>query len=57
MRRSAETLGAVLATPPPARRAPRQVPATVPVPAALQRYQVEAPPAAAYDALLAGRAG
>lgn len=53
----AETLGAVLATPPPAARAPRQVPATVPVPAALQRYQVEAPPAAAYDALLAGRAG
>lgn len=50
----AETLSAALTTPPPAPSAPRQPPATVPVPAALQRYQVEATPAAAYDALLVG---
>ena len=50
----AETLSAALAAAPPAPRAPRTPPATVPVPAALQRYQVEATPAAAYDALLLG---
>ncbi len=50
----AETLSAALTTPPAAPSAPRQPPATVPVPAALQRYRVEATPAAAYDALLAG---
>ena len=48
----AETLSAALAAPPPAPSAPRQPPATVP--AALQRYHVEATPAAAYDALLVG---
>ena len=48
----AETLSAALTTPPPPPRAPRRAPATVP--AALQRYHVEATPAAAYDALLAG---
>ena len=52
----AETLSAVLATPPPAPREARQAPATVPVPAALQRYEVEATPAAAYDELLVGGA-
>ena len=50
----AETLSAALAAPPAEPRAPSLPPATVPVPAALQRYQVESTPAAAYDALLLG---
>ena len=49
----AETLSEALAAVPPAHR-PSRPPATVPVPAALQRYQVESTPAAAYDALLLG---
>ena len=49
-----QTLSAALAAPPPAPRVPSPAPATVPVPAALQRYQVEATPVAAYDALLLG---
>ena len=53
----AAALNAALTTPPPAAQAPRQPPATVPVPAALQRYHVEATPAAVYDALLVGSAG
>lgn len=53
----AETLTAALTTPPPAPQGPHQPPATVPVPAALQRYHVEATPAAVYDALLVGSAG
>ena len=50
----AETLSAALAAAPPAPRGPSTPPPTVPVPAALQRYQVESTPAAAYDALLLG---
>ena len=50
----AKTLSAALAAPPPAPRVPSQAPATVPVPAALQGYQVESTPAVAYDALLLG---
>ena len=50
----AETLGAALAAPSPAPRAPSPAPTTVPVPAALQRYQVESTPAVACDALLVG---
>ena len=53
----AAALNAALTTPPPAAPTPRQPPATVPVPAALQRYHVEATPAAVYDALLVGSAG
>ena len=49
-------LRSALTTPPPAAQAPRQPSATVPVPAALQRYHVEATPAAVYDALLVGSA-
>ena len=50
----AETLSEALAAVPPAPRQPRTPPATVPVPAALQHYQVESTPAAAYNALLLG---
>ena len=50
----AETLSEALAAVPPALRGPRTPPTTVPVPAALQRYQVESTPAATYDALLLG---
>ena len=50
----AETLSEALAAVPPAPRGPRTPPATVPVPAALQRYQVESTPAATYNALLLG---
>ena len=50
-----ETLSAALAAAPPAPRQPSTPPATVPVPAALQRYQVESTPAVAYNALLLGR--
>lgn len=51
----AETFSAVLATPPPAPREPRQAPATVPVPAALQRYQVETTPGRSLRRAAGGR--
>ena len=50
----AETLKEVLSASPRAPRAPGMPPATVPVPAALQDYQVDSTPAASYDALLLG---
>ena len=50
----AETLSEALAAVPPAPRGPSTPPPTVPVPAALQRYQVESTPAAAYNVLLLG---
>ena len=50
----AQTLEEILAAPPQPRSERSAPPATVPVPAALQHYQVESIPAASYDALLLG---
>ena len=49
-----EALSEVLAASPQAPRGPSIPPATVPVPAALQHYQVESTSASSYDALLLG---
>ena len=50
----AEALSEVLAASPQAPRGPTMLPATVPVPAALQHYRVESTSASSYDALLLG---
>ena len=53
--RISEILEQILAAPPPVATEDNPPPATVPVPVALQRYQVESTPASAYNVLMVRR--